>query len=323
MGEGKLAVLILVHKNVKQVRKLIRSLKNPNIDIFIHCDSRWEEGYLSLLEEKLEDVYLVSERVESDLDTWRLVEGTMNLIEAALRTGNKYKYYILLSGQDYPLISAENIINKLKSVYPKPFIDCTPYDHSNWIYYKFFDNNTFRIFSRYLNEKIKIKILRKFLKLPVYVFDVIKNIYFNKKRKLDKLGIKLYGGSAWWILPDMIIEYIYDEYKSDKEYVKILSETWTPEETFFQIVTMNSPFSDLVEVNPINMVHQNCKTYAYFFDDEKKFKGHPYIFKINDARKLLELSKTHFFARKFDINVDEEVFSWIEKFCWNNEENTK
>ena len=113
-------------------------------------------------------------------------------------------------------------------------------------------------------------------------------------------------------MPDIVINYIIQEYNGNKEYIHfMLDESQTPEETFFQILTMRSPVSNLVEVNPIEMVAQNCKTWAYFSDDGKPFKGHPYIFTTQEFDKLC--ASECWFARKFDETVDNEIFDLIDQ----------
>ncbi len=306
----KYAVLILAHKNVGQVKRLIRTLQNPMIDIYIHCDKRWDEGYFSLKKEGYPNVYFTDNRVCSDLDTWELVQAPMNLINKSKEINRDgYKYYILISGQDYPLARTEEILDKLEQSYPKPFIDCTPYDENNWLYHKFKSASFFNKFRKFIDNKMKKGLLRKAIKFPLFLINRLS----KPKKELDKLGVDLYGGSAWWILPDIVIDYILDEYINQDKYLKILSRTKTPEETFFQIMTMKSPCAGLVEINPKDMVLQNCKTFAYFFDEDKPFTGHPYVFTMSDTDKLKEVSKNAFFARKFDEKIDKAVFEWIDR----------
>jgi hypothetical protein len=122
----------------------------------------------------------------------------------------------------------------------------------------------------------------------------------------------LYGGSQWWILPDQVIEFIINEMQSNSKEIKKLTKTMTPDETFFQIMTMASPLSNLVEINPIDMVAQNCMTYANFSVEGKPFTGHPYIFTKDDFNKLIEMPQL--FARKFDINTDSEIIDMIDEY---------
>ena len=133
-----------------------------------------------------------------------------------------------------------------------------------------------------------------------------------------KTGIQLFGGSAWWILPDKVIEYILCEYDNNGEYIQRLLATYTPEETFFQILTMRTDYSNLVKLNNPSSVEQSCKTFAYFSDIGKPFCGHPYILTTENA-KLLSNLDDYWIARKFDMESDEAIFDYIDFNLLNNE----
>jgi len=81
-------------------------------------------------------------------------------------------------------------------------------------------------------------------------------------------------------------------------------------------MTMKSPVANLVDVNPKEMVAQNCMTYAYFSDKDKPFKEHPYIFTVDDYSKIISLP--HLFARKFDETVDAKVLDLIDDKILNS-----
>lgn len=308
-----LAILLLVHKNFEQVKRLIMKLNHDEVDIYVHCDKRWDEGYNSLKKMKFDNVFISDVRYKSDLDTWSLVEAPMQLIKMAKDTGNTYKYYALLSGQDYLVNSIDSIIHDLNEHYPKPYIDCTPYCRNNWVYHKFKANIGYFRYHGWLDKHIKNNKINKLVKVPSYVAIIgIISKASNPRKRLKKLAVNLYGGSAWWILPDIVISYILEEYLKEEKYIRELSRTMTPEETFFQIMTMRSPLSNMVELNPPNMVEQNCKTYAYFWGIDKPPVGHPYIFTMDDINLLRDKAKNFFFARKFDSNVDAAIFDYID-----------
>ena len=314
-----LAIIILAHKNVTQVKRLINRLNHKDVDIYIHCDKKWTNGYNELKRMESDDIFVSDDRMYTNLDIWELAEAPIFIIS---RMRKKYKYYALLSGADYPVVPIDKILRELNQSYPKPFIDCTPYDKNNWVYHKFSSYGLYRRYSNYLNKHLKKCFFRSVLKLPVLCFTIyILDKIYNPKQKLDNLGVQLYGGSAWWILPDKIIEYILTEYNKNEEYIEILKKTHTPEETFYQIMAMRSPLANLVEVNPVDRVSQNCKTYAYFSSATKPFKGHPYEFTTEDYDLLKEKSKTCYFARKFDIDVNEEILDEIDKYLLGGYEN--
>lgn len=313
----KHAIMIMAHKNVEQIMRLIKSLSTDDIHIFVHIDSEMNvtDSDLRCIESCSNNVFLVKERIHGILDTWTLVEIVLSLIETAKQTEQikkeHYSYYLLLSGQDYPIKSNTYIVDFLNENYPKPFIDCTPYDENNWLFHKFNFIGFSRV-DRYINSKLQRGILRKIIKLPFFISSKVMSIGKKKSCKyFSSYDYDLYGGSAWWILPDIVIDFTIDEMKSNMKKIKRLKGTFTPEETFFQIMTMASPLSDMVDVNTKDMISQNCMTYAHFSDVGKPFNGHPYILTKDDLTKLKELP--HLISRKFDMKVDTKIIEMLDE----------
>ena len=315
-----IAYMIMCHKNAQQVLRLAKKLISSKSDVIIHADSAMSDDEYNLLLEasySIKGIYLTEQRIHGVLDTRSLVDIAMEMvisIDKVQDAENKhYQYYALLSGQDYPIKSLSHIISQLDVSYPKPFIDCTPYDSGNWIYYKFKGNSFVHNFKRKIFKWFpnRRNLFRKFLVLlHIISSKIVEHLPTNHYHKLNKMNIELYGGSAWWILPDTAVSFIKNEYESKSDLVELLLNTNTPEETFFQIMTMRSPVKNLVEINPKDMVLQNCKTWAYFSDDGKPFKGHPYIFTENEFNKLAD--SDCWFARKFDMDVDEKIFDMLD-----------
>lgn len=253
--------------------------------------------------------------IHGTLDDRSLVEIVVLMISLAKRveeTENKhYQYFLLLSGQDYPIKPLSYISKQLKESYPLPYIDCTPYDRNNWIYYKFYSNSHLRSANRWVSTHLKKGVVRYALRaMLIFSQKICSLIGLSDYKRLQRQGISLYGGSAWWILPDKIIDFILSEL--DEKYVEELLCSNTPEETFFQIMSMRSPLKELVHINPISQISQSCKTWAYFSDEGKPFKGHPYVFTSDMFSRLIE--SEFWFARKFDIQEDEDILNMLDDY---------
>lgn len=314
------ACLIMGHKNPLQIIRLARQLiKNKKNDVFIHLDSSMSKKDIQQVNKfcaENGEVHLCSKRIHGVLDRRSLVDIVFIMISEAKeveKCKNKhYEYYLLLSGQDYLVKNINYINDELTKNYPKPYIDCTPYDRDNWIYHKFVYCKMSILYNDWITRHFSKGLIRSALRASAIIFTKILSIIRKDSySKLNQENILIYGGSAWWILPDIIIEYITDKYNNkDKVSELILNESSTPEETYFQSMSMMSPFSNMIEVNPKDMVLQNCKTWAYFFDEEKPFKGHPYIFTVKEYDKLKECD--FWFARKFDMTIDEEILDKLD-----------
>lgn len=315
----KHAFLIIAHKNIQQLDKFLSSINYDSFDIFIHFDSKWNisDEEIDTLASTHRNVEVVDKRYSGVLDTWSLVEITMTLLQKALDTEKKrgihYGYFYLLSGQDYPIKSNREIEKFLNDSYPKPLIDCTPEVRDNWVHSTFKRIRHVNLYNK-INRLSENKKVQKLCKTPLYAYQEILTLIVGSPFKhLKKMNFTLYGGSAWWALPRECIIYINEQYTTNESLIKWYRKATTPEETFFQTMVMNSPMASLVVLNDPYESKQNCMTFAYFQDERKPATGHPYALTKDEIEKLIELP--HLFARKFDMNIDSEIFDLVDKKC--------
>lgn len=306
----KLACLILAHKNIEQLMHLCSVLLNNNIYIFVHIDKKWNisEDEIKALAYMSQNIYVSDKRYSTYIDHKSLVEATLHLCKLA-KDSISPSYYILLSGQDYMIKSVVSFKKKLFDEYPRPFIDCTPYDVSNWMYYKYKNSELYNCFLHKLRTS-NVQLLNKIeRRLHKWRFG---NHNISLFKKLRKFRVDLYGGSAWWILPDIAVDEIFEDINSNPQIVKLLNSSFTPEESFFQTMIMRTSLKSSVEINDVLERRQNCLTYANFETPSKPFKGHPYIITSDDWIWLKD--RPEYFARKFDFEVDKKIFDIIDSF---------
>ncbi len=308
--------MIMCHKNLDQVLLLSKTLLTADSDVVVHVDSSVSnDKYIEFLNaiKDIPNLYVTDKRIHGVLDTRTLVDIVFIMLSYVKKRNLTYKNYCLLSGQDFPIKPINEINKNLLANYPTPHIDCTPYDTSNWICPKFQSTPWLLKFRKSTLRKLKSKNpIRKLLeKATIKLQNFLELLKLTSYDKLTRVGVSLYGGSAWWILPDIAIDFIYNEYINSTKIVEYLLETRTPEETFFQIMVMRSPCKNDVHINPVHQVEQTCKTWAYFSDKDKPFTGHPYVFTVNEFDKLRDSS--FWFARKFDVQQDNEIIELIQK----------
>ena len=315
------ACMIMGHKNPSQIIRLAKRLRGESCDVYIHLDSQMPDDAVEIVREYTETTngaYYLTNRLHGVLDRRSLVDIVFLMIAEAKNVENledkHYRYFLLFSGQDYPIRNFIQVNEELENTYPKPYIDCTPYSANNWIYHKFRFCKYSIAYHDWITKKFQKGLMRSLFRASAIAWtNILSGLKKDSFAKLTKQNISLYGGSAWWILPDLIIDFIYDCYVKKAEISEIiLNESVTPEETYFQTLAMMSGLKDSIEVNPPDMVLQNCKTWAYFFDEGKEFKGHPYIFTMNEFDKLKD--SDFWFARKFDENVDSDIMDALDRF---------
>lgn len=276
----KVAFLMLCHKNPKQINLLLKALKHPQIDVFIHVDSKNENIREDI--EKSDGVYLLPKKdcVDVQWAQFSEVKATLNLLNAAISEGG-YSHYFLISGQDFPLKSIGEIVRFLNERKDENFIDCAlikRFEKRNDIYFP----------RMVIGRRIWQKILKGILVYSTGGW----NQTFSIIKRLKPANVQYYFGSQWWCLNDAMVKWIYNFLENYPEYIKLFKHSLCPDECFFQTLVMNSPFAN------------TTKPYLHYIKWEKG-KSSPKTLTTIDYEELKKAEKL--IARKFDINVDAEI----------------
>lgn len=304
----KVAILLMVHKNVNQINRLLNTLNHPNCDIFIHIDKKSNISKLDF--EKNSNIYVLDRRFDIVLFSFQMIKATLALIEYA-NSKNDYDYFILMSGQDYLLIPLGEIIRKLEVNYPKSYIDVTPWHKGNWVCNSFARANCFKMLRGKNNIKashISNKYIRFIYKsLTVLPFKMMSYLRKSPYKVLQRYGVSMYGGSQWWILSRINMKDILAYYKKlNKEVAKALEYVGSPDETFFQTCLMNTEHTNFIDVNKWNETKQNCMTFTIFSKN-----GHPINLYSEKFETIKESGK--WIARKFDIQKEQKILDRIDR----------
>lgn len=276
----KVAFLMLCHKNPKQINLLLKALKHPQIDVFIHVDSKNENIREDI--EKSDGVYLLPKKdcVDVQWAQFSEVKATLNLLNVAISKGG-YSHYFLISGQDFPLKSIGKIVRFLNERKDENFIDCAlikRFEKRNDIYFP----------RMVIGRRIWQKILKGILVYSTGGW----NQTFSIIKRLKPANVQYYFGSQWWCLNDAMVKWIYNFLENYPEYIKLFKHSLCPDECFFQTLVMNSPFAN------------TTKPYLHYIKWEKG-KSSPNTLTTIDYEELKKAEKL--IARKFDINVDAEI----------------
>ena len=83
----KIAFLMQCHKNPEQINLLLKALKHPQVDVYVHVDSKSENIREDI--EKINGVYLLPKKdcVDVQWAQFSQVQATLNLLNAAISGG--------------------------------------------------------------------------------------------------------------------------------------------------------------------------------------------------------------------------------------------
>jgi hypothetical protein len=279
----RIAHIIIVYKDPELIERIIRSMRHENFDFYIHVDKKVDEMPFRRLVQQLKGVYFVKKRVVVRWAGFSFIKTAINSIKEIVDSQREYDFINLISGQDYPIKSADYIYNFL-DLYPgKSFLSSEAYP-SNWwkvaearfTQYHFTDFN-FRGRHR----------LAQFL------------TFLMPKRKFP-LPYNLYGGpyAAYWTLSIDAAKYVYDFLADNNKLHRFFNYTWGPDEFVINTIIMNSPFKSQV-------INDNCR-----YMDWSSGGARPKVLTKDDIGRLKHSNKL--FARKFDSAVDAEVLDLID-----------
>lgn len=302
--------LILAHKNPLQLSRMIERLDDGASKFFIHLDAKTPiESFTACLEGA--HIRFIEPRERCVWGDFSIVRATIHLMEAASK---EQGFFILMSGQDYPIQSQGYINAFLESNKEFDFIEIEP-----------------------LEEKWKPKMVKD--KLEHYhilhseerghsncyapfahcsVFQKLRTLTHLLKGRLSRKNFKLlcslpkrvapferqYAGSQFWAFSERtfyaVLNYIREHKAALEGYYKYTS---SPDEIYFHSVLMDLVAKDstIKLKDPITYVNYFRKNNVFITEDFDK---------ITSAKGKL-------FARKFDTDIDIEILNKLD----SNQEN--
>lgn len=200
--------------------------------------------------------------------------------------GVEYDYYWLISGQDWPICSADEIIRFFQSNDRKNYIQY--WNSKNYGDHK--QNNLDKRNQIYFPQKIiGHGFIQKVIKRSWVEFTGGYNrtwCLFERKQ----LPVKFYFGSSWWALERNTVDWIMKYLAEHKEYYIFYCNTVCPDESFFQTLVMLSPFAD---------DKTDYLTYLYF----PAGANSPVVLRKSDWEKAK--NSGYLIMRKVDLRVDD------------------
>lgn len=297
----KHAYLIIAHHDWEQLRKQIELLKSDNHDIYVHIDKKSKDFDISLFNDISQSsrVYFFSE-YSIFWGGYSQVETELFLFEKAFT--KHYDYYHLLSGNDLPLVSNEELDKFFKKNEGKEFIlfDEGALQNNSEIsrrtkYYHFLQDYRRRYKQPWKNAFFT------FCERVLLASQIV--LHINRTKNLD-WTIKY--GSNWVSITDKLVKVILEN--RDK-IEKVFSCTNCADELFVQTIAYNFGFAERV-YSPLTNQSANVR----FIDWNRGSNGNPYTFTLADYDLLFPKDPSkqqNLFARKFSESKDNKIISAV------------
>jgi hypothetical protein len=277
-----LAYIVSAYKLPEQLVRLVRKLNGEGTHFFIHVDRKTPDGVYGRMEaplSSLPNVHFLS-RHRSYYGGFGHVAATVKGLRELFRRRLPFDYVTLLTGQDYPIVSPQQIDQFFRQHDGQSFIEYFPLPHAEW---------THGGIDRFSYWHVRLR--RTYVRVP--------------GRSSDFSGrfprLRLFGGSSYWCLSRECIEYVYRFLQQQRSYERFFRYVDVPEEMFFHTIILNSPLQESVVNDDLRYLQwRNPET-----------AGGPAILGADDFGKIIASSKL--FARKFDVTQDAEILDMIDK----------
>lgn len=278
-----IAYIISAYKYPRQLIRLVNSLNTPSASFFIHIDKKTDDPTYHKMVNGLSgypNIYFLKRHMCYWGDFGH-VQATIEGINEIIRRKILFDYVVLLTGQDYPIKTNEQIKTFFEKSGSKSYMEYFPLPCENWE-----GGGIDRIeqwHMRFFNHQ--------------YAFP--KNRHSWIRRKFPK-GLRPYGGSSYWCLSNACITYIHRFIKTHPGFMLFFRYVDVPDELIFQTILINSSLADTI-------VNDDLR----YIDWKDWNAANPGILDRSDFERLEKSTKL--FARKFDMTVDPMVLDLIDQ----------
>ncbi|MEH2181704.1 beta-1,6-N-acetylglucosaminyltransferase [Nostoc sp.] len=290
--------ILLTHNKPLQTYRLINKLNSMFNYPLIVCHHDFSKSDLSV-NSLSKNVLLVRPHIETKWADFSVEEATVKAIKVMYENPEAPDWFVYLSGADYPIKTARQILDELTSnsydayveheqiTYEKYKSDAIPPDMS-WL------KNSYQ---RYCTKSFSFhSLIKYFAQMNIEIrleHPLLTKLFLPFSKKFA-----CFSGSQWFSANRKAAEHIIDFHGQRNAVTLHYSQARYTEEAYIQTILGNSPHLKL---------KNDCRRYV----DWSTGGPHPKILLTEDLPNLLA-SSAHF-ARKFDIDIDSNILDELDR----------
>lgn len=269
---------------------------DEDFSIYIHMDKKYKltEKERDIISNK-KNIIFFSQKYKVNWSGFNLLKAQIYLFKKVI-LDKEIDYVHLISGQDFLVKSLFDFRSYFDKYSNTEFISYNQLPMKEWeegsferfYYYRFFD-----LFN-YKSRKGKMIIDK--------LVDIQKKLKI--KRRIPSYFRKLYGGSNWFSLSRICIEYIIEFTDQFPSFFNELKYTFAPEEVYYSTVVANSSFNDKV-------VNDNLRYICW------KYRNGSFPANIDERDYNQIIDSKNLFARKFEHPHSKTLLTHIKNNILN------
>ncbi|ESO98164.1 hypothetical protein LOTGIDRAFT_142999, partial [Lottia gigantea] len=295
-----IAMSILIHNNLEQFERLLKSLYHPQNVYCVHIDEKASplfKAATKAIVNCFNNVFLVSKAINVVYASFSRLQADWNCLSDLRKHFVKWRYHINLAGSEFPLVSNPELVKILKLM-----------NGSNDIRERYSQRITSRFSHKYVVTNGTIHKSKEKLLPPPYNLTIIKGLAYNT-------------------ISREFVEYIFTN-KAVQKLFNWSKDTYSPDEHFWS--TVNDLYHNILLKSPGGFKgHPDDKNYFSRYINwitsldrcHGNYTHNICVFTYGDLW-YLQL-KHQLIANKFDIRIDSLVFSCMEELVQNRTEHPR
>ena len=292
-----LVYIISAYRLPEQLMRLVNQLRTENATLLVHVDKKAPPAVFGAICEgvrSLPEVHLLDRHV-CDWGGFGHVAASLSGIAAILENGIPCDQAVLLTGQDFPLKSNDEIKARLARDRGFSFLSYFPVpDNEEWPP----DGGLERIDRWYFwvrGRRLQVPSTDGQGKLG----SALRMIGGVLPRRRFLSGLQPYGGSSYWCLSGDAVSFVHGYVGDHPEFVSFFRRVFIPDELFFQTILVNSELRNRIVNDDLRYMRWTATGSG------------PEVLRVDDFDRLRDTESL--FARKFDQDVDGRVLDLIEE----------
>jgi len=280
----RIAHLIMAHREPAQLDRLLGALAHRQANCYIHLDQKVNPSAYAFLRERPR-VRFVARPVAVNWGGYSIVEALLTSLREILAHPAKYEFINVLSGQDYPLRSAEQVHTFLEENRGLSFVEAEPMGTPWW------EHNRGRLERYHLTD----------WRLPGrYMVQRLLNTVLPQRR-FPLPGYTVHGGnmSGWFTLAREAAEYLLAFLDQHPVLARFGRLSWACDEFLVMTILYNSPLRDSLRNDSLRYI------------DWRDGGASPRALTSADLPAVLASGKL--WARKFDLGTDTAVLDELDR----------
>jgi hypothetical protein len=295
-----LACIVLAHRAPQQLAVLLSALRHPDVRVYVHLDRRIPlDPFSEALGTVGPGAVVLLPRYDGRWGGLGIVDAALSGLAQSVADG--CDFFVLLSGQDFPLRPMGEIVEFAREAGSRSYVENFGLPAPHW---RFGGSDRTDFYTYDLLGRRETCIPRgqdaSFLNWKGWILNQLLRMRTALKppRRFPPY-VRPFGGSQWWNLSRVAADYILGFLDEHPDYRRYHEHTILPDEMFFQSILLGTEFTNRQEV--VN----DGQRFAIWPDGA----SHPRTLTTVDLPAILESKKL--FARKFDAAVDDTVLEGL------------